>query len=109
MRLQSRQAILLILALLFVTTGVAGADDWPQWLGPKRDGVWRETGILAKFPAGRPKDQLAHADRRRLSGPAVANGKVYVTDRMSLRASKNPDNPFRQEGPKSPASNASCA
>ncbi len=28
------------------------ADDWPQWRGPKRDGVWRESGILKKFPAG---------------------------------------------------------
>ena len=27
------------------------ADDWPQWAGPKRDGIWRETGILEKFPA----------------------------------------------------------
>ena len=30
--------------------GTALADDWPQWLGPKRDGVWRETAILDKFP-----------------------------------------------------------
>ena len=37
------------------------ADDWPQWLGPKRDGVWRETGILEKFPEGGPKVLLANA------------------------------------------------
>ena len=24
-------------------------DDWPQWRGPTRDGVWRETGIVDKF------------------------------------------------------------
>jgi len=24
-------------------------DDWPQWLGPQRDAVWRETGILENF------------------------------------------------------------
>ena len=30
------------------------ADDWPQWLGPKRDGVWRETGIVKEFPAQGP-------------------------------------------------------
>jgi hypothetical protein len=22
------------------------ADDWPQWLGLRRDDFWRETGIL---------------------------------------------------------------
>ena len=31
------------------------ADDWPQWLGPERDSVWRETGILERFPEGGPK------------------------------------------------------
>jgi len=30
------------------------AADWSQWLGPKRDAVWRETGILDKFPSGGP-------------------------------------------------------
>src|SRR5438105_272903 len=30
------------------------ADDWPQWLGPKRDSVWRETGIVEKFPVNGP-------------------------------------------------------
>ena len=25
------------------------ADDWPQWLGPNRDAVWREDGIIEKF------------------------------------------------------------
>ena len=40
------------------------ADDWPQWMGPKRDNVWRETGILDKFPAGGPKVDLAGEGRR---------------------------------------------
>ena len=26
------------------------ADDWPQWLGPNRDSVWRERGIVDRFP-----------------------------------------------------------
>ena len=28
------------------------ADDWPQWRGANRDGVWRESGILESFPVG---------------------------------------------------------
>ena len=43
-------------ALAALILGAAvGADDWPQWLGPQRDGVWREGGILAKFPEKGPK------------------------------------------------------
>jgi len=37
-----------VLALLCVLN--VCADDWPQWLGPKRDAVWRESGIVEKFP-----------------------------------------------------------
>src|SRR5436189_972 len=46
-----------VVAAVIVLTGWAtvSADDWPQWLGPQRDGIWRETGILDKFPAGGPK------------------------------------------------------
>ena len=40
----------LIAILLAIADGAfARADDWPQWRGPQRDGVWRETGILAAF------------------------------------------------------------
>jgi outer membrane protein assembly factor BamB len=47
---------------LFVTTlitaatvaGLAAFDDWPQWRGPRRDGVSAETGLLKQWPAGGP-------------------------------------------------------
>jgi outer membrane protein assembly factor BamB len=58
----------------------ARADDWPQWLGPKRDSVWRETGLLQKFPAGGPKVLWRAPVDGGFSGPAVAGGKVYVMD-----------------------------
>lgn len=32
----------------------AGADDWPQWRGPHRDGKSAETGLLQQWPAGGP-------------------------------------------------------
>ena len=34
------------LAVLVSAGSPTLADDWPQWLGPNRDTVWRETGIL---------------------------------------------------------------
>src|SRR5690349_11335879 len=35
--------------------GIALAADWPQFRGPNRDGVSRETGLLKNWPAGGPK------------------------------------------------------
>ncbi len=43
-----------VLALILVSS-FTRADDWPQWMGPNRDGVWRETGIVDSFPANGPK------------------------------------------------------
>jgi outer membrane protein assembly factor BamB len=72
-----------IVAVIALTPFNLQADDWPQWRGPNRDGVWRETGLLQKFP----KENIDVAWRTDIasgySGPTVANGKVYVTDRLT--------------------------
>jgi outer membrane protein assembly factor BamB len=61
---------------------MAAGDDWPQWLGPRRDGVWREDGILETLPAGKAKILWRTPIAGGYAGPAVAGGKVYVTDRL---------------------------
>ena len=35
-----------ITGVIVVALTTTMADDWPQWRGPKRDGVWRESGIV---------------------------------------------------------------
>ena len=45
------------------------ADDWPQWFGPEHDGVWRETGIIDKFPDGGPKVLWRTPVNRGYAGP----------------------------------------
>jgi outer membrane protein assembly factor BamB len=72
----------------------ARADDWPQWLGPRRDGIWRETGILAKFPKGGPPIRWRADIGMGYSGPAVAAGKVFLTDRTLDQGARNPADPF---------------
>ena len=66
--------------LLVVSSQLLQADDWPQWMGPKRDNVWRESGIVAKFPAGGPKVLWRTPIAGGYAGPAVANGRVFVSD-----------------------------
>jgi outer membrane protein assembly factor BamB len=66
--------------LLSPVSPQAHADDWPQWLGPQRDGVWRETGLLETFPEGGPKILWRAPVAGGYSGPSVADGKVYVMD-----------------------------
>ncbi|HEY2785972.1 MAG TPA: PQQ-binding-like beta-propeller repeat protein [Fimbriiglobus sp.] len=70
------------------------ADDWPQWMGPNRDDVWHETGILDTFPANGPKELWRAAIGGGYAGPAVAGGKVYVTDRKLKEGVTPPANAF---------------
>ena len=70
----------LALFLTVLSISSARADDWPQWMGPRRDNIWREEGIIAKFPEGGPKVVWRAPVAGGYAGPAVANGKVYVTD-----------------------------
>ncbi len=58
------------------------ADDWPQWRGPRRDGVWRESGIVERFSSPELKIQWRAPVASGYSGPTVAHGRVYVTDRL---------------------------
>ena len=73
--------ILVLAAINAVFLAQAVADDWPQWRGVNRDGVWLETGIVEKF------DELSIRWRAEISagysGPTVADGRVYVTDRIT--------------------------
>lgn len=80
------------IALLSLSTcfSLAHGDDWPQWFGPNRDGVWRETGTLTKFPEGGPKRLWRTEIGAGYSGPAIADGKVFVTDRQADKIEGNP-------------------
>src|SRR5262245_47346692 len=83
-----------LLALAPLCHPAARAADWPQWLGPRRDSVWREAGVVAKFPDGGPKTLWKAPVGIGYAGPAVAGGKVYVADRLLAGGAANPMNAF---------------
>ncbi len=49
-------------------------------MGPGRDNVWRETGLLERFPAGGPKVLWRTPIKGGYAGPAVVGNRLYVTD-----------------------------
>jgi outer membrane protein assembly factor BamB len=71
-----------LLMVLWLAAVPMRADDWPQWRGPGRDGVWHETGLVERLP----EPQIPIRWRAEISsgycGPTVAAGRVYVMDRV---------------------------
>jgi outer membrane protein assembly factor BamB len=75
-------------ALLFVVIAIkagpaSSAADWPQWRGPKRDGVWTETGVVERFESGQLPLKWRVPIGSGYNGPTVAGGRVFVMDRVT--------------------------
>lgn len=56
------------------------AEDWPEFRGKGRLGIWNETGIVEKFPATGLPILWRTPVKAGYAGPAVANGRIFVTD-----------------------------
>jgi outer membrane protein assembly factor BamB len=70
---------LAIVAGFCVAVGAALAEDWPQWRGPGRDAVSRETGLLQEWgAAGPPLAWKAAGLGEGLSSVAIANGRIFT-------------------------------
>jgi outer membrane protein assembly factor BamB len=83
-----RTQLTALLAHLALSGAVLRADDWPQFRGLNRDGIWHESGIMQTFP----KEGLHVAWRAPagtgLSSPVVAHGRVYLHDAKLLEKPK---------------------
>ena len=80
-RMTSRLAAFLACAasILAGTTEIR-AEDWPEFRGKGRLGVWHETGILEEFPTEGLKVLWRTPIKAGFAGPAVAGGRVFITD-----------------------------
>jgi outer membrane protein assembly factor BamB len=81
--------------ICFCTVTLGGscvlAADWPQWRGPDRNGVSKETGLLKAWPKEGPKllwqvNDLGYG----YSTPAVVGDRLYLVSNQGL------DNEFVQ-------------
>ena len=74
------KAMLVATALVMIGSTAIRAEDWPEYRGRGRQGIWNETGIIEKLPEGGLTVLWRTPVKAGFSGPAVANGRVFVTD-----------------------------
>lgn len=56
-----------------------GRTDWPQWRGPERTGLSKETGLLKSWPEGGPKQLWKITGLGEgYSTPSISAGRIYL-------------------------------
>ena len=61
----------------------ASAQDWPQFLGPTRNGVYCGTGLAETWPKEGPPRVWSKKVGQGFSGPVVASGKLILFHRLA--------------------------
>jgi outer membrane protein assembly factor BamB len=75
-----RLALTILLCLLAAHVCPCNADDWPRWLGPTANGVYREQGIVETVPVAGLKVNWRVPVAGGYAGPAVVGNRVYLFD-----------------------------
>jgi outer membrane protein assembly factor BamB len=70
-----------ILIILFAVP-LSHAGDWPQYLGPDRNGISSETGFEINWSEKPPQVLWRQSLGEGYAGASVSQGKVYVLDRI---------------------------
>ncbi len=86
--------------VLLVVSQFAEADDWPQWNGATRTGVYSESKTIRSIPEGGLKKLWSQPVNLGYSGPAVAAGRVFLTDyvKTSGESINNPSTRIELQG-----------
>lgn len=76
-----KQLIILPVFILLVFVTNIYAQDWPQYLGPNRNSISPEKGILRTWPEKGPEVLWTVNVGIGYGGPIIKDGKVYLLDR----------------------------
>lgn len=81
----NRRMCLFALSVLLFSTALAWTGDWPQWRGPDRDGISRETGLLKEWPKEGPKLLWQINDLGSgYATPSVSGDRIYLLGNKGL-------------------------
>ena len=75
--------VLFTCVAVLVLTGISHSADWPQFLGPARNGACPDHDLIDAFPAGGPKVVWKKDVGQGFSGPAVSAGKLVLFHRLN--------------------------
>ncbi len=78
-----RIRLTLLTILMIGAVSATAGEDWPQWRGAQRDGVWREEGLTDRFDQPQIPIRWTVPIGSGYTGPTVADGRVYVMDRLT--------------------------
>ena len=80
--MRRRQFLPLLLAPVLRQSSVSAFEDqpeWPQWKGPDRNGISKETGLLKEWPSGGPRALWSISSMGEGYGSlAIKRDRVYV-------------------------------
>ncbi|HEY6361696.1 MAG TPA: PQQ-binding-like beta-propeller repeat protein [Vicinamibacterales bacterium] len=71
-----------VLCAMLATGTLADAQDWPQFLGPARDGVYKGPPLSETWPAAGPRVAWRKPVGQGFAGPVVAQGRVILFHRV---------------------------
>ena len=74
-------AVWVVIFFCVLVAGLPAQGDWPQFLGPDRNNISTETGLLRAWPEDGPKELWSIAVGGGYAAPAIRDGQVYFLDR----------------------------
>ena len=78
-----KKHILFICLIILITGSTGFAEDWFQYLGPNRNAVSAEKGIIRSWPEGGPEVLWTFPLGKGYGGPVLNKGMVYILDRIA--------------------------
>jgi len=81
MNIKIQMPLIMVVAILVIFGMELNAQDWPQFLGPNRNSISPQKGLLRSWPEKGPEVLWSVNIGIGYGGPVVKNGKVYLLDR----------------------------
>ena len=85
MPLRTESLLAIVLSVIPVVTGSAQDFDWPQFLGPNRDGRYTGLPLAERWSDNKPPELWRKLVGEGLAGPVVSDGRVVLFHRVNDR------------------------